>query len=67
MSCVSTVGALTIRQGWLDMDSMNLTGKTAVVTGGSRGIGHATARYLSQLGANVVLTARTQDAADAAA
>jgi NAD(P)-dependent dehydrogenase (short-subunit alcohol dehydrogenase family) len=49
------------------MDSMNLTGKTAVVTGGSRGIGHATARYLSQLGANVVLTARTQDAADAAA
>jgi NAD(P)-dependent dehydrogenase (short-subunit alcohol dehydrogenase family) len=49
------------------VDGLNLTGKTAVVTGASRGIGHATARCLSQLGANVVLTARTQESADAAA
>jgi NAD(P)-dependent dehydrogenase (short-subunit alcohol dehydrogenase family) len=46
---------------------MNLIGKTAVVTGASRGIGHAAARCLSELGANVVLTARTRDAADTAA
>jgi len=45
----------------------NLIGKTAVVTGASRGIGHAAARCLSKLGVNVVLTARTQDAADTAA
>ncbi|BBX63627.1 3-ketoacyl-ACP reductase [Mycobacterium saskatchewanense] len=49
------------------MDSLHLTGKTAVVTGASRGIGHAAAWYLSRLGADVVLTARTQQAADAAA
>ena len=45
----------------------NLIGKAAVVTGASRGIGHAAARCLSKLGVNVVLTARTQDAADTAA
>ena len=55
------------RQWWSDMDGIDLTGRTAVVTGASRGIGHAAARYLADLGANVVMTARTQDAADAAA
>nr|WP_228820909.1 SDR family oxidoreductase [Nocardia abscessus] len=44
-----------------------LSGKTAVVTGGSRGIGAATARALVTAGAKVVLTSRSQEAADAAA
>lgn len=33
----------------------NLTGKTAVITGGARGIGYATARALAAEGANVAL------------
>ena len=36
----------------------HLTGKTALITGASRGIGEATARLFAQMGANVVLAAR---------
>jgi NAD(P)-dependent dehydrogenase (short-subunit alcohol dehydrogenase family) len=49
------------------MDGMSLKGKTALVSGGSRGIGHAAAQCLADHGANVVLTARKQDDADKAA
>ena len=34
---------------------MNLTGKTAIVTGGAMGIGFGTAYRLSEAGANVVI------------
>jgi NAD(P)-dependent dehydrogenase (short-subunit alcohol dehydrogenase family) len=45
----------------------DLTGRTAIVTGASRGIGLASAEALLKAGANVVLTSRKADAADAAA
>lgn len=40
---------------------MKLTGKVAIVTGGSRGIGFATAKILSENGAMVVITAKNQE------
>ncbi|GGT50952.1 SDR family oxidoreductase [Streptomyces purpureus] len=49
------------------MAGLDLTGRTAVVTGASRGIGLAIARALAVAGANVVLTSRSQEAAEAAA
>ncbi|MDW8257808.1 MAG: SDR family oxidoreductase [Gammaproteobacteria bacterium] len=39
----------------------DLTGKTALVTGGSRGLGLQMARALGEMGATVVLTARKAD------
>jgi NAD(P)-dependent dehydrogenase (short-subunit alcohol dehydrogenase family) len=45
----------------------DLTGKVAVVTGGSRGIGRAIAAALAEAGADVVIASRKLDACEAAA
>lgn len=45
----------------------DLTGKTAVVTGGSIGLGNQIARGLAEAGANLVLCARKKDRCDALA
>jgi NAD(P)-dependent dehydrogenase (short-subunit alcohol dehydrogenase family) len=46
---------------------IDLTGKTALVTGSTSGIGHATARGLAGAGADVMVNGRTQAKVDAAA
>lgn len=47
--------------------SDNIKGKVVVITGASSGLGEATARMLSSLGATVVLAARRKDRIDALA
>lgn len=48
------------------MDVADMTGKTAVITGGSSGIGRQTALNLAQAGARVVITARDEARGEAA-
>ena len=52
---------------WTEADIPDLTGKTAVVTGANGGLGLETARALAAKGAHVVMAARDQDKAAAAA
>lgn len=49
------------------MSRLDLTGRAAIITGASRGIGLAAAQAIAAAGGNVVLTSRRQEAADAAA
>lgn len=48
-------------------DHFQLKGKTAIVTGASKGIGEAIASALAEAGAQVVLSSRKQEAVDEAA
>ena len=47
------------------LDAFDLTGKTAVVTGGNTGLGEAFARALAEVRASVVVAARTRDRSEA--
>lgn len=47
------------------LKAFDLTGKTALITGSSRGIGRATAELFAEAGARVVVTSRKQDACQA--
>jgi NAD(P)-dependent dehydrogenase (short-subunit alcohol dehydrogenase family) len=48
------------------LDAFNLKGKTALVTGGSKGLGKAMARGLVEAGADVVISSRHEDELGAA-
>jgi NAD(P)-dependent dehydrogenase (short-subunit alcohol dehydrogenase family) len=48
------------------MKLLDLTGRTAIVTGGSRGLGLQIAEALGEMGAKLALTARKQDELDEA-
>lgn len=49
------------------LEAFDLTGKTAVVTGGNTGLGEAFARALSEAGASVAIAARTRDRSETVA
>lgn len=48
-------------------DLFDLSGKTAIITGSTKGIGRATAEHMARHGANVVISSRTVEACDAVA
>lgn len=54
-------------RGGILQDFFDLTGKNAIVTGATRGIGRAIAEALASAGANVVVSSRKADACEEAA
>ena len=66
MSPAPTIATVAM-MGWVILPVVTtLNGKTAIVTGGSRGIGLAIARALVKSDANVMITGTTQKHLDAA-
>jgi NAD(P)-dependent dehydrogenase (short-subunit alcohol dehydrogenase family) len=53
----------TTSVGWTASDIPDLTGKTAVVTGGNAGLGYETVKSLAGCGADVVMASRNEDKA----
>src|SRR4051812_33471932 len=51
----------------MQSNPFDLTGKVAVITGSSRGIGRSSAELLARLGAKVVISSRKADACEAVA
>lgn len=59
---------ITNEQGkWMQGADMDMTGKTVLITGASRGIGAEAARVFAAAGANVALLARSRDDLEALA
>ena len=50
-----------------EKDLFDLTGRVALVTGASRGIGEATARLLARYGAHVIVSSRKAESVEAVA
>src|SRR3954467_7424308 len=59
-------GVAAFSAAWRQASRMDLRGRTALITGGSRGLGLAIARELGRLGAHVTLAARDAAELDAA-
>lgn len=61
------IGALVVAQAWRRRHAYDFTGRTVVITGGSRGLGLVMARQLAAEGAKLALLARDQAELDRAA
>jgi len=53
---------MTILNGWSSKDIPNLSGKTALITGGNKGLGFQSALELSKKGAKVIISCRDVEA-----
>ena len=60
------VGALLLAQTWRRRSDYDFTGRSVVVTGGSRGLGLVIARQLADEGARLTLVARSDEELDRA-
>ena len=60
------VGALLLAQAWRRRSDYDFTGRSVVVTGGSRGLGLVIARQLADEGARLTLVARSEGELDRA-